>query len=64
MDKRHRIPGAENVNHDSIGPTIMMEEIELAIKVVLKRNKTPEIDNLNAELLIAIEGTGKNILFV
>lgn len=35
-----------------------MEEIELAIKK-LKRNKTPGIDNLNGELLIAFEGTGK-----
>jgi hypothetical protein len=36
----------------------MIEEIELAIKE-LKRNKAPGIDNLNGELLIALEGTGK-----
>jgi len=29
-DKRHRIPEVENRNYDSIGPTIMMEEIKLA----------------------------------
>jgi len=39
----------------------MMEEIELAIKK-LKRNKAPRIDNLNGELLIALEGTGKEAL--
>jgi len=39
----------------------MMEEIELAIKE-LKRNKGPGIDNLNGELLIALEGTGKEAL--
>jgi len=51
----------ENGNYDSIGPTIMIEEIELAIKE-LKHNKAPGIDNLNGEHLIAFEGMGKEAL--
>lgn len=39
----------------------MMEEIGLAIKE-LKRNKAPGIDNLNYKLLIALEGSGKQLL--
>lgn len=56
---RHKTP--ENRNQDFIGSSIMNEEIELATKE-LKRNKAIGFDNLNRELLIALEGTGKKKL--
>jgi hypothetical protein len=58
-DKRHRPP--RNGNYESIEPTIMIKEIELAIKE-LKRDKALRIGNLNGEILIDLEGTGEEAL--
>lgn len=50
----------ENGNQDSVGPSIMKEEIKLAIKE-LKCNKTVEIDNINGmQLLMALERAEKS----
>lgn len=57
----HKTPEVENRNQNNIGSSIMIEEIELAIKK-LKRNKAAGIDHLSGELLVALEGTGKEIL--
>lgn len=43
-----------------MGPSIMKEKIELAIKE-LKQNKAAEIEHLDGEFLIALEGTGKDV---
>jgi len=44
------------------GPPILREEFEIAFKK-LKSNKAPGIDELNGELLKALVGYGKDILF-
>jgi len=44
------------------GPPILRKEFEIALKE-LKNNEAPGIDELNGELLKALEGYGKDILF-
>jgi len=52
----------EEIQQHNRGPNLLREEFEIALKE-LKRNKAPGINNLRGELLNALDGYGKIILF-
>ncbi|KAL4083913.1 hypothetical protein QTP88_029229 [Uroleucon formosanum] len=60
-DEEEKLKTPEDMQYNT-GPPILREEFEIALKE-LKSNKAPGIDELNGELLKALDGYRKDILF-